>query len=106
MRWTAGSSSQSLADGYGWPTMRGEAGNSGWRLHEYVAQNASVIIDEWSKRMRRALAPEAMSTSQLRDSLPLFLQHIARALASEVDGEAPPHNPAHLALAPTTPSAV
>lgn len=59
-------------------------------LHEYITENAWTIIDEWSRRMRRALAPDAMSTLELRDNVPVFLTQVATALASASKGTRTP----------------
>ena len=66
--------------------MRAERDKRNRRLHEFIADEAAAIMDEWSERMRRALAPDAMSASDLRDSLPVFLHQLAAALAHEIDG--------------------
>jgi signal transduction histidine kinase len=56
-------------------------GGSSLRLHEFIAANVQLIIDEWLRRIRQSLAPASMGAPELFDSLPVFLREIALALA-------------------------
>jgi signal transduction histidine kinase len=54
-------------------------------LHQFIAANAQLIIDDWLSRIRRTIAPASMAAPELYDSLPVFLLAVAKVLAESVE---------------------
>jgi hypothetical protein len=50
-------------------------------LHDLIRGNQSALIDRWRERVRGSLDPTHSSTYEIENSLPAFLDELARALA-------------------------
>jgi len=58
-------------------------------LHQFIAANAQLIIDDWLRRIRKTIAPASMAAPELFDSLPVFLLAVAKVLAESIEERTP-----------------